>query len=122
MDWVGSWLRPMCQLVVTSVVLMVALVVGLVLHVGWIVVVFVLGVVVMVVDNGLVYIVVVELVGFVWSGWVLGVQNMVQNVAVVATVLLLVSVIGDVCYVLGFAVVMMFPFVVIGTMLVRAEW
>lgn len=120
-DRVGSRLRPMRQLAVTSAALMIAIGLAAVLDSGWIVVGFALGAVVTVADNGLAYTAVAEQSGMAWSGRALGVQNTVQNIAAVATAPLLAAVIGDSRYGLAFLVTAAFPLLAIVMTPVRAE-
>lgn len=120
-DRVGSRLRPMRQLAVTSAALMVAIGLAALLHSGWIVVGFALGAVVTVADNGLAYTAVAEQAGSAWSGRALGVQNTVQNLAAVGTAPLLAAVIGDSRYGLAFLVTAAFPVVAVAMTPVRAE-
>jgi sugar phosphate permease len=121
-DRVGSRLRPMRQLAVTSALLMGLLSLGAWAHAWWIIVGFALGAVVTVADNGLGYVSVAELAGTEWAGRALGVQNTAQNVAAVATAPLLAAIIGDSRYGLGFAVVAIFAVLAVPLTPVRAEW
>ena len=108
-DRVGSRLRPMRRLAVTSAALMVVIAVGALVDGGWIVIGFALGAVVTVADNGLAYTSVAELAGPSWSGRALGVQNTAQNVAAAATAPVLGALIGASSYGLAFALVTVCP-------------
>jgi sugar phosphate permease len=120
-DRVGSRLRPMRQLAVTSAVLMAALAVGAATHSVWIVVVFGLAAVVTVADNGLAYTSVAELAGVDWSGRALGVQNTAQNLTAVFTAPVLAAIIGDSHYAVAFALVATLPLLAVATTPVRGE-
>lgn len=112
-DRVRSRLGPMRQLAVASALLMIGLAVGSATGSAWIVIVFGLGAVVTVADNGLAYVSVAELAGTAWSGRALGVQNTIQNIAAVLTAPALAAVIGDAGYAVGFAVAAAFPLLAI---------
>lgn len=120
-DRVGSRLRPMRQLAVASAVLMAALGAGAAGHAWWIVLVFGLGAVVTVADNGLGYTAVAELAGPEWSGRALGIQNTGQNIIGVLTAPVLAAIIGDSRYALAFALVTVFPLLAVVITPVRAE-
>jgi MFS family permease len=120
-DRVGSRLRPMRQLAVTSAALMLALAVGALWHQWWIVVVFGLAAIVTVADNGLAFTSVAELAGVEWSGRALGVQNTGQNLAAIASAPVIAAIIGDTRYALAFTVVALFPLLAVTTTPVRAE-
>ncbi|SHG11623.1 Sugar phosphate permease [Jatrophihabitans endophyticus] len=120
-DRVGSRLRPMRQLAVTSAALMVVIALGAWSGLWFVVAGFALGAVVTVADNGLAYTAVAEFAGREWSGRALGVQNTVQNVAAIATAPVLAAVIGDSRYAVGFALVAVFPLLAIPLTPVRAE-
>jgi sugar phosphate permease len=120
-DRVRSRLRPMRQLAVASALLMAGLSVGSALSAGWIVVVFALGAVVTVADNGLAYVSVAEFAGPTWAGRALGAQNTLQNVAAIATAPILATVIGDSRYGWAFAVTAVFPLLAIPLIPVAAE-
>ncbi len=120
-DQVRSRLGPMRQLAMASAALMVLIAAGAA-SATWIVVVgFALGAVVTVADNGLAYTSVAEIAGSEWSGRALGVQNTVQNVAAVVTAPLLAALIDSSGYVVGFAVVTIFPLLAIPLTPLHAE-
>jgi MFS family permease len=120
-DRVGSRLRPMRQLAVISCVLMGLLALGAALDAAWIVVVFAVGAVVTVADNGLAYTSVAELAGTAWSGRALGVHNTSQNIASIATAPMLAAVIGGSHYWWAFALTALFPLLAVPLTPVRAE-
>ncbi|MCW2497850.1 MFS transporter [Jatrophihabitans sp.] len=120
-DRVGSRLRPMQQLAVISFVLMALLSVGAAVHGAWIVVIFAVGAVVTVADNGLAYTAVAELAGSSWSGRALGVHNTSQNIAAIATAPMLAAVIGTSHYTWAFALTALFPLLAIPLTPVRSE-
>ncbi|MEO9139722.1 MAG: MFS transporter [Jatrophihabitans sp.] len=120
-DRVGSRLRPMRQLALTSAALMVVIALGAYAQWWFVLVGFALGAVVTVADNGLGYTAVAEMAGREWSGRALGVQNTAQNLAAVATAPLLAAVIGNSRYALGFALVSVFALAAIPLTPVRAE-
>lgn len=120
-DRVQSRLGPMRQLAVASAALMIVIALGAATELWFVVAGFAVGAVVTVADNGLAYTAVAEFAGPDWSGRALGVQNTVQNVAAVATAPLLGAIIGESRYVLGFALVAVFPLLAIPLTPVRAE-
>jgi sugar phosphate permease len=120
-DRVGSRLRPMRQLAVASVAVMLGLAAGAWAHTGQIVLAFAVGAVVTVADNGLAYTAVAELAGGAWAGRALGVQNTVQNVAAVATAPALAAAIAAAGYPVAFAVVAAAPALAIVVTPVRRE-
>jgi len=120
-DRVGSRLRPMRQLAVISAGLMGLLALGAVTDSSWIVVVFGLGAVITVADNGLAYIAVAEFAGSSWSGRALGVHNTSQNIASLATAPILAAIIGGSHYGWAFALTALCPLVAIPITPVRRE-
>ena len=120
-DRVHSRLRPMRQLAVASALLMGGLSLGAALSAGWIVVVFALGAVVTVADNGLAYTSVAEIAGAGWAGRALGAQNTLQNVAAIATAPMLAAVIGGSRYGWAFALTAVFPLLAIPLTPVAAD-
>jgi sugar phosphate permease len=120
-DRVGSRLRPMRQLAVVSLTLMVLLAAGAALDAQWIIIVFAIGAVVTVADNGLAYISVAELAGTSWAGRALGVHNTSQNVASLVTAPMLAAVIGSSGhYAWAFALTAVFPLLAVPLTPVRA--
>jgi sugar phosphate permease len=120
-DRVGSRLRPMRQLAVVSFVLMGLLAIGAAMDAAWIVLIFAVGAVVTVADNGLAYTSVAEVAGTSWSGRALGVHNTSQNIASIATAPMLAAVIGAYDYSWAFALTALFPLLAIPLTPVRAE-
>ena len=112
-DRVGSRLRPMRQLAVISALLMGLLALGAVTISAWIVVVFAVGAVITVADNGLAYTAVAEFAGSSWSGRALGVHNTSQNIASLATAPILAVIIGNSHYGWAFALTALCPLVAI---------
>ena len=108
-DKVRSRLRPMRQLAVASMLLMALLALGAVTDARWIVVVFAVGAVITVADNGLAYTAVAELAGPSWSGRALGVHNTSQNIASLITAPILAAIIGNSHYGWAFAVAALCP-------------
>jgi sugar phosphate permease len=108
-DRVRSRLRPMRQLAVVSALLMVLLAVGAATNSAWIVLVFAVGAVITVADNGLAYTAVAEFAGSSWSGRALGVHNTSQNVASLATAPVLAAIIGSSHYGWAFALTALCP-------------
>ena len=113
-DRVRSRLRPMRQLAVVSAVLMALLAAGAATGSAWIVVVFAVGAVVTVADNGLAYTAVAEFAGPSWSGRALGVHNTSQNIASLVTAPILAGIIGNSHYGWAFALTALCPLVAVG--------
>ncbi|WP_328612301.1 MFS transporter [Amycolatopsis sp. NBC_00345] len=120
-DRVGSRLRPMRQLAVASVVVMLLVAVGDVSWLWLVLVALVLAAVITVADNGLGFTASAELAGVAWSGRAMGTQNTAQNIAASLTPPLLGLVIGDSRYALAFCVAAIFPALAIAVVPVRAE-
>jgi sugar phosphate permease len=120
-DRAGSRLRPMRQLAAASAVVMLALAVGDATGSVLVIVAFALGAIITVADNGLGYTAAAELAGPHWTGRVLGAQNTGQNITAALTAPLLGALIGHSSYVLGFAVVAVFPLAAIWITPVAAE-
>ena len=120
-DRVRSRLRPMRQLAVVSAALMGLLAVGAVTDSSWIVLVFAVGAVITVADNGLAYTAVAELAGSSWSGRALGVHNTSQNVASLLTAPVLAAIIGTSHYGWAFALTGLCPLLAIPLTPVRRE-
>ncbi|WP_329073189.1 MFS transporter [Amycolatopsis sp. NBC_01480] len=120
-DRVGSRLRPMRQLAVASVLVMLLVAVGDVSWLWLVLLALVLAAVITVADNGLGFTASAELAGVAWSGRAMGTQNTAQNIAASLTPPLLGLVIGDSRYALAFCVAAIFPAVAIAVVPVRAE-
>lgn len=120
-DRVGSRLRPMRQLAVSSAALMLVIALGAATDLWFVVAGFGVGALITVADNGLAYVAVAEFAGTAWSGRALGMQNTVQNVAAVLTPPLLAAVVGESRYALGFALVALFPLLAIPMVPVRSH-
>jgi MFS family permease len=120
-DRVGSRLRPMRQLAVASVLVMLLVAVGDVSWLWLVLLALVLAAVITVADNGLGFTASAELAGVEWSGRAMGTQNTAQNIAASLTPPLLGLVIGDSRYALAFCVAAIFPAVAIAVVPVRAE-
>ncbi|SOD71756.1 sugar phosphate permease [Jatrophihabitans sp. GAS493] len=121
-DRVASRLRPMRQLAVASMLLMLALVLGSITGQAWILVAFGLAAIVTVADNGLAYTSVAEMAGPAWTGRALGVQNTGQNIASLITAPVLAVVIGSGSnYAGAFLLAAALPALAIGLIPVRAE-
>jgi sugar phosphate permease len=119
-DRVGSRLRPMRQLAVVSMTLMLLLALGAALDSQWIIVVFAVAAVVTVADNGLAYTSVAELAGSAYAGRALGVHNTSQNVASLVAAPMLAAVIGDPHYAWAFALAAVFPLLAVPLTPVRS--
>ncbi|MBB4686282.1 MFS transporter [Amycolatopsis jiangsuensis] len=120
-DRVGSRLRPMRQLAVASVVVVLLVALGDVTWAWLVLLALVLAAVITVADNGLGFTASAELAGVAWSGRAMGAQNTAQNIASSLTPPLLGLVIGDSRYALAFCVAAIFPALAIGVVPVRAE-
>ncbi|MGW7532040.1 MFS transporter [Amycolatopsis sp. NPDC054798] len=120
-DRVGSRLRPMRQLAVASVVVMLLVAVGDATGLWLVLAALVLAAVITVADNGLGFTASAELAGVAWSGRAMGTQNTAQNIAASLTPPLLGLVIGDSRYALAYCVAAVFPLLAIGLVPVRAE-
>jgi MFS family permease len=104
-DRVGSRLRPMRQLAVTSALLMTGLAVGAWTGGWWIVIIFGLAAVVSVADNGLAYVSVAEMAGSGWAGRALGIQNTGQNALSIIGVPVIAAIIEGAGYGTAFVLV-----------------
>ncbi|MGW4483724.1 MFS transporter [Amycolatopsis sp. NPDC004368] len=120
-DRVGSRLRPMRQLAVASVAVMLLVTLGDATWLWLVLTALVLAAVVTVADNGLGFTASAELAGVAWSGRAMGTQNTAQNIAGALTPPLLGLVIGDSRYALAFGVVAVFPALAVAVVPVRAE-
>jgi sugar phosphate permease len=120
-DRVGSRLRPMRQLAVGSVLVML----GFALGSAWVPVIavgaIVLGAIVTVADNGLAFTSTAEIAGQAWSGRALGVQNTTQNVVASAAPPVLGALIGGTSYAIGFTAAALAPLLAIAVVPVGAE-
>ncbi|GAA0897558.1 MFS transporter [Pseudonocardia zijingensis] len=120
-DRVGSRMRPMRQVSVATVVVLVAFAVGD-LYAPWLAVAaLVAGGLVTVAHNGLGYTATAEIAGPAWSGRALGVQNTGQNVVSALTPPVLGAVIGTVGYAAGFLLATVAPVVAVLVTPVRQE-
>ena len=120
-DRVGSRLRPMRQLAVGSVLVML----GFALGSAWVPVIavaaIVVGAVVTVADNGLAFTSTAEMAGQAWSGRALGIQNTTQNVVASAAPPVLGALIGGTSYAIGFTAAALAPLLAIAVVPVGAE-
>lgn len=112
-DRVGSRLRPMRQLAAVAALLMAGLALGAATDGGWIVIVFAIGAVVTVADNGLAYTAVAEFAGTAWSGRALGAHNTTQNVVSILTAPVLAAIISTSSYAWAFALAALCPLLAI---------
>ena len=120
-DRVGSRMRPMRQIAVGAVGVLVAFALGD-LFVPWLAIAaLVVGGVVTVAHNGLGYTATAEIAGPLWSGRALGVQNTGQNIVSSITPLALGAVIGGLGYAAGFLLATAAPVVAIAVTPVRQE-
>ncbi|WIX79835.1 MFS transporter [Amycolatopsis carbonis] len=120
-DRVGSRLRPMRQLAVAGVVVMLLVALGDVTWLWLVLIALVLAAIITVADNGLGFTASAELAGVAWSGRAMATQNTAQNIAGALTPPLLGLVIGDSRYALAFCLVAVFPALAIAMVPVRAE-
>jgi sugar phosphate permease len=120
-DRVGSRLRPMRQLAVGSVLVML----GFALGSAWVPVIavaaIVVGAIVTVADNGLAFTSTAEMAGQAWSGRALGIQNTTQNVVASAAPPVLGALIGGTSYAIGFTAAALAPLLAIAVVPVGAE-
>jgi sugar phosphate permease len=120
-DRVGSRMRPMRQIAVGAVGVLVAFALGD-LFLPWLAIAaLVVGGVVTVAHNGLGYTATAEIAGPLWSGRALGVQNTGQNIVSSLTPLALGAVIGGLGYAAGFLIATVAPVVAIAVTPVRQE-
>ncbi|MEU4668859.1 MFS transporter [Amycolatopsis sp. NPDC023774] len=120
-DRVGSRLRPMRQLAVAGVVVMLLVALGDATWLWLVLVALVLAAIITVADNGLGFTASAELAGVAWSGRAMATQNTAQNIAGALTPPLLGLLIGDSRFALAFCVVAVFPALAIAVVPVRAE-
>jgi sugar phosphate permease len=120
-DRVGSRLRPMRQLAVGSVLVML----GFALGSAWVPVIavaaIVVGAIVTVADNGLAFTSTAEIAGQAWSGRALGIQNTTQTVVASAAPPVLGALIGGTSYAIGFTAAALAPLLAIAVVPVGAE-
>ncbi|MCD2187549.1 MFS transporter [Actinomycetospora soli] len=120
-DRVGSRLRPMRQLAVGSMLVMLGFAAGSV----WVPVIAVaglaVGAIVTVADNGLAFVSTAEMAGQAWSGRALGVQNTTQNIVASLAPPILGAIIGATSYGVGFTAAALAPLAAIAVTPVRAE-
>ena len=120
-DRVGSRLRPMRQLAVAAVVVLLMFALGDRVAPWLAVLALALGALITVADNGLGYTATAEIAGPAWSGRALGTQNTGQNVFAAVTSIVLGALIGASGYAVGFAVAALAPLVAIWVTPVRDE-
>jgi sugar phosphate permease len=120
-DVVGSRLRPMRQLAVASMLVMLLLALGDRIAPWLAVAVIAIGAVITVADNGLGFTATAELAGTAWSGRALGAQNTAQNIAAALTPPLLGAVVGGYGYAVAFTIGAIFPLLAIFATPVKAE-
>jgi sugar phosphate permease len=120
-DRVGSRMRPMRQISVATVAVLVAFAAGD-LFAPWLAVAaLVVGGLVTVAHNGLGYTATAEIAGPAWSGRALGVQNTGQNVFSALTPPVLGAAIGTLGYAAGFLLAALAPVVATAVTPVRQE-
>ena len=120
-DRVDSRMRPMRQIAVGAVAVLVAFAAGD-LFAPWLAIAaLAVGGVVTVAHNGLGYTATAEIAGPWWSGRALGIQNTGQNVVSSLTPLALGAVIGTVGYAAGFLLAAVAPIVAVAVTPVRQE-
>lgn len=120
-DRVDSRMRPMRQIAVGSVGVLVAFAVGD-LFAPWLAITaLIAGGVVTVAHNGLGYTATAEIAGPFWSGRALGIQNTGQNVVSSLTPLALGALIGTVGYAAGFLLATLAPMAAAAVIPVRQE-
>lgn len=120
-DRVASRLRPMRQIAVASMAVMLLTGLGQAWHSVLAPVALMAALIVSVTDNGLGYTSTAELAGPVWAGRALGAQNTAQNIAAFLTPPLFGAIIGGPGYAVGFALAAIFPAIGVLTVPVRAE-
>ncbi|WP_037076315.1 MFS transporter [Pseudonocardia spinosispora] len=124
-DRVRSRLRPMRQLAVLAMLVLLMFALGDAVTAPWLAwlapAALALGAVITVADNGLGYTATAEIAGPAWSGRALGVQNTGQNVLSALAPVTLGAVIGGSNYATGFAVAALAPLLAIAVIPVRSE-
>ncbi|WP_414935788.1 MFS transporter [Amycolatopsis sp. cmx-11-51] len=108
-DRVGSRLRPMRQLAISSAAVMLLVALGDATGPWLVLLALVLAAVITVSDNGLGFTASAEMAGLAWAGRAMGTQNTGQNIAAALTPPMLGLVIGDSRYALAFCVAAIFP-------------
>jgi sugar phosphate permease len=120
-DRVRSRLRPMRQLAIAAMVVLLLFSLGDLVAPWLAVLALALGAIISVADNGLGYTATAEIAGPFWSGRALGTQNTGQNVFAALTSVVLGAVIGDVGYAIGFVLAAVAPLIAIWITPVRDE-
>lgn len=120
-DRVGSRLRPMRQLAISSAGVMLLVALGDATWPWLVLLALVLAAVITVSDNGLGFTASAEMAGLEWAGRAMGTQNTGQNIAAALTPPMLGLVIGDSRYALAFCVAAIFPALAIALVPVKAE-
>jgi sugar phosphate permease len=120
-DRVGSRLRPMRQLAVAAMLVLLVFALGDLVAQWLAVVALAVGAVITVADNGLGYTATAEIAGPSWSGRALGTQNTGQNVLAAISSIALGAGIGAGGYAAGFAVAAIAPLIAIWVTPVRSE-
>ncbi|MFC3450113.1 MFS transporter [Amycolatopsis speibonae] len=120
-DRVGSRLRPMRQLAISSAGAMLLVALGDATWPWLVLLALVLAAVITVSDNGLGFTASAEMAGLAWAGRAMGTQNTGQNVAAALTPPMLGLVIGDSRYALAFCVAAVFPVLAVALIPVKHE-
>ncbi|WP_409497042.1 MFS transporter [Amycolatopsis sp. cmx-11-12] len=120
-DRVGSRLRPMRQLAISSAAVMLLVALGDATWPWLVLLALVLAAVITVSDNGLGFTASAEMAGLAWAGRAMGTQNTGQNIAAALTPPMLGLVIGDTRYALAFGVAAIFPVLAIALVPVKDE-
>lgn len=120
-DRVGSRLRPMRLLAISSAGVMLLVALGDATWPWLVLLALVLAAVITVSDNGLGFTASAEMAGLAWAGRAMGTQNTGQNLAAALTPPMLGFVIGDSRYALAFCVAAIFPAMAIALVPVKAE-
>ncbi|OXM49922.1 MFS transporter [Amycolatopsis alba] len=120
-DRVGSRLRPMRQLAISSAGAMLLVALGDATWPWLVLLALVLAAVITVSDNGLGFTASAEMAGLAWAGRAMGTQNTGQNIAAALTPPMLGLVIGDSRYALAFCVAAVFPALAVALVPVKDE-
>ncbi|MFD0811651.1 MFS transporter [Amycolatopsis umgeniensis] len=120
-DRVGSRLRPMRQLAISSAAVMLLVALGDATGPWLVLLALVLAAVITVSDNGLGFTASAEMAGLAWAGRAMGTQNTGQNIAAALTPPMLGLVIGDSRYALAFCVAAVFPVLAVALVPVKDE-
>ncbi|MBN9736833.1 MULTISPECIES: MFS transporter [unclassified Pseudonocardia] len=120
-DRVGSRMRPMRQIAVAAVVVLLLFALGDAVAAWLAVAMLAVGAVVTVADNGLAYTSTAELAGRAWSGRALGIQNTGQNALGSVVPVALGALVGVAGYGVGFAVAALAPLAAVAVTPVRDE-